>query len=94
MRFPNIIYLAGEPVFVHIYRKKGEETRYYAIEPQLSKEEQEIYDKVFEQILFLAQHAKEPRDVEELKRLIKELLDKIIILGKKKKKNLKLIFLY
>ncbi len=92
IRFPNIIYLAGEPVFVHIYRKKGEETRYYAIEPQLSKEEQKVYDKVFEQILFLAQHAKEPRDIEELKSLIKTLLDEVVIVGEGKEEKKKLRF--
>lgn len=92
IRFPNIIYLAGEPVFVHIYRKKGEETRYYAIEPQLSKEEQKVYDKVFEQLLFLAQHAKEPKDTEELKSLIKTLLDEVVIVGEGKEEKKKLRF--
>ncbi|RLG60290.1 MAG: hypothetical protein DRN95_00010 [Candidatus Hydrothermarchaeota archaeon] len=92
IRFPNIIYLAGEPVFVHIYRKKGEETRYYAIEPQLSKEEQKVYDKVFEQLLFLAQHAKEPKDTEELKSLIKTLLDEVVIVGERKEEKKKLRF--
>lgn len=90
IRFPNIIYLAGEPVFVHIYRKKGEETRYYSIEPELSKEEKELYEKVFERILLLAQHAKEPRDTEELKGLIKELLDRVVSVGKEEKKRFSL----
>lgn len=86
VEFPNLIYLAGEPVLVHIYREKGEDVQYIVIEPRLTKDEEEKYEKIFEQLLFLAQRAGEPRDKEELRKQIDEFLRKIAIMEGEKSK--------
>lgn len=74
---PNIIYPTGEPVFIHIYTEENRDVRYRIIEPSLSKEGKEKYDKVMESLLFLAQRMKEPKDREELIKMLDDLLLKI-----------------
>ncbi len=76
--FPNLIYLAGVPVFIHIYRPpEGGETRYIAIEPALEGELREKYRQVVDALFIFAQHADMPRDEEELKELIDRALSEV-----------------
>lgn len=77
IEFPNVIYMAGDPVYIHIYRKHGDETRYYAIEPEITREESDQFNKIFDALLMEAQIQKEPSDKEELRNLIGETLDRI-----------------
>ncbi len=79
IEFPNLIYVAGEPVFVHIYRAYGEECKYYIIEPRLTKEEEALYSHIFDSLLMEAQKRKDPRDKEELRGMLNEVLDAICV---------------
>jgi flagellar protein FlaI len=74
---PNLIYPIGEPLFIHIHTDENRDVRYKIIEPQLSKEGEEKYNKVVEALLFLAQRIEEPGDREELIKLLDDLLLKI-----------------
>lgn len=77
--FPNLIYVAGEPVFVHIHRAHGDEMRYYIIEPQLTREEETLYSYIFDSLLLEAQKRKDPKDKEELRRMLNDVLDDICV---------------
>ncbi|WP_456475618.1 type II/IV secretion system ATPase subunit [Candidatus Pyrohabitans sp.] len=76
--YPNLIYLAGVPVFIHIYRPpRGGETEYIAIEPKLTGKEKEKYMQILDSLLIFAQHASMPKDEEELKELIDKALKEV-----------------
>ena len=76
IKAPNIIYPIGDPLFIHIHTV-DKDIRYKIIEPVLSRECREKYDKVVEALLFLAQRTKEPRDKEELIKSLDDLLRKV-----------------
>ena len=48
---PNVIYPVGGPIYCHIYGDLGQDTKYYAIEPTLSHEEQRLYSNVKNRLL-------------------------------------------
>jgi len=77
-KYPNLIYLAGAPVFIHIYRSpRGGKTGYYAIEPSLREGEEEKYRQILDSLYILAQHSEMPEDEEKLKELIDRALKEV-----------------
>lgn len=84
-KYPNIIYPTKGLVFIHIYRTKDMEDReYHAIEPELTKEEEEKRDKVRELMYERAPfYDKNIKTQDELRRAIKEVIDKIIVVDEK-----------
>jgi len=84
-KYPNMIYPTKELVFIHIYRTKDmEDRKYHAIEPELTKEEEENRDKVRELMYERAPfYDKNIKTQDELRRAIKEVIDKIIVVDEK-----------
>jgi len=84
-KYPNIIYPTKGLVFIHIYRTKDMEDReYHAIEPELTKEEEDKRDKVRELMYERAPfYDKNIKTQDELRRAIKEVIDKIIVVDEK-----------
>ncbi|MCK5459357.1 MAG: type II/IV secretion system ATPase subunit, partial [Thermoplasmatales archaeon] len=84
-KYPNIIYPTKGLVFIHIYRTKDmEDRKYHAIEPELTKEEEENRDKVRELMYERAPfYDKNIKTQDELRRAIKEVIDKIIVVDEK-----------
>jgi flagellar protein FlaI len=84
-KYPNIIYPTKGLVFIHIYRTKDmEDRKYHAIEPELTKEEEEKRDKVRELMYERAPfYDKNIKTQDELRRAIKEVIDKIIVVDEK-----------
>ncbi|KAA0009058.1 MAG: hypothetical protein FE042_00435 [Thermoplasmata archaeon] len=79
-KFPNIIYPTKGSVFVHIYRLPGmEEIEYHAIEPSLGEEEKKLKDKVMKLMLRDVVKKDIPEGDEGLRKVLKDLLDEIII---------------
>ena len=79
-KFPNIIYPTKGSVFVHIYRLPGmEEIEYHAIEPSLGEEEKKLKDKVMKLMLRDVVKKDIPEGDDGLRKVLKELLDEIII---------------
>jgi len=78
-KYPNLIYAAQGSVFIHVFRTKDmDEKEYFAIEPELTEAEQEKHDQLLK---FIVKRAPEKRSViedEELKEILKELIDEII----------------
>ena len=79
-KFPNIIYPTKGCIFVHIYRLPGmEEIEYHAIEPSLGEEEKKLKDKVMKLMLRDVVKKDIPEGDEGLRKVLKDLLDEIII---------------
>ena len=84
-KYPNIIYPTKGLVFIHIYRTKDmEDSKYHAIEPEITKEKEEKRDKVRELMYERAAfYDKNIKTQDELRRAIKEVIDKIIVVDEK-----------
>ncbi|MCU4717150.1 type II/IV secretion system ATPase subunit [Halapricum hydrolyticum] len=71
---PNILYPVGGPIFTHIYGDIGQDMKYYAIEPELSDEEQVVFNKVRNRLLQRSVNKPAPTDESEYDDRIEELL--------------------
>ena len=76
---PNLIYSTRGSVFIHIYKTRSmEEIEYHAIEPVLDEVEKEKHDRLLKLIIKKAPEKKSVIDDDELKEILKELIDEII----------------
>ncbi|MCD6468626.1 MAG: type II/IV secretion system ATPase subunit [Thermoplasmata archaeon] len=83
-KYPNFIYPTKGDVFVHIYRTKGmDEILYYAIEPKLNEREKEKYDRILNLILKKAPEKESVVTDDELKKVLKELIDEVVVVDEK-----------
>jgi len=71
---PNVLYPVGGPIYCHIYGDVGQDTKYYAIEPELSREEWKVFDKVRDRLLERSVTKPAPQDDAEYDDRIEELL--------------------
>jgi len=74
IKYPNIIYPVGDPIFIHIYGDVKRETTYIAIEPKLDEMEEKKYRRILKSILEKAPSKPVPKDEVELRNIITELL--------------------
>jgi flagellar protein FlaI len=79
--YPNLIYPARGSVFVHAYRTSDmNETKYHAIEPELSNVEKRKHDELLKLIVKKAPEKKSVVTDDELREILKELIDEIIVI--------------
>jgi flagellar protein FlaI len=78
---PNVIYPVGGPIYCHIYGDVGQDTEYYAVEPELSGTEQELFGQVRSQILEKSVNKPAPQDEAEYDDRIEELLDDTVLVN-------------
>jgi flagellar protein FlaI len=71
---PNVLYPVGGPIYCHIYGDVGQETKYYAIEPELGSEERPVFDKIRNRLLERSVTKPAPTDESEYDERIEELL--------------------
>lgn len=71
---PNVLYPVGGPIFCHIYGDIGTTTKYYAIEPELSGTERELFDIVKNELLRRSVTKSAPDSESEYDDRIEELL--------------------
>jgi len=71
---PNVLYPVGGPIYTHIYGDVGQDTKYYAIEPDLSGEERNVFDSVRNRLLERSVTKPAPTDEAEYDDRIEELL--------------------
>ncbi|NPA86826.1 MAG: Flp pilus assembly complex ATPase component [Candidatus Diapherotrites archaeon] len=75
----NVIYPVGEPYFVHIRKKHGEDPMYIAIQPEYSKEDLEYFRKLYEKITRRVSLMETvPKTQDEFINLLIELTEKIV----------------
>ena len=76
---PNLIYPAKGSVFVHIYKTGDMDERgYHTIEPELNEEEQKKHDQLLKLIIKKVTEKKAVESDEELKEILKELIDESV----------------
>ncbi|MDK2853581.1 MAG: archaeal flagellar protein FlaI [Thermococcaceae archaeon] len=79
IKYPNIIYPVGDPIFVHIYGDPKTEKRYIVIEPRIQNaEEKAKYELVKEKILELAPTKVIPEEKEEFEIFLDELYNEAL----------------
>ncbi|UPV74389.1 type II/IV secretion system ATPase subunit [Halorussus limi] len=78
---PNVIYPVGGPIYCHVYGDVGQDTEYYAVEPELSGTEQELFGKVRGEILEKSVKKPAPQDEGEYDDRIEELLDDTVLVN-------------
>jgi flagellar protein FlaI len=71
---PNVLYPVGGPIYTHIYGDVGQDTKYYAIEPELDEEEHAVFGKVRDRLLERSVTKPAPQDEAEYDDRIEELL--------------------
>ena len=71
---PNVLYPVGGPIFCHVYGDIGQDTKYYAIEPELDEEEGVVFDKVRNRLLQKSVNKPAPESEAEYDDRIGELL--------------------
>ncbi|WP_101296536.1 type II/IV secretion system ATPase subunit [Halegenticoccus soli] len=72
---PNVIYSVGGPIFCHVYGDLGQSTKYYAVEPTLSRAETVVLERVKGKLLSKSGHRRAPAKESEYDDLIEELLE-------------------
>ncbi len=73
----SLIYPVGDPVFIHISKEKGKPTFYHAIEPEMTPEDEVMYNRLMNKLMQLAPTEKAPETDEELMDTIFRLVDRI-----------------
>jgi flagellar protein FlaI len=71
---PNVLYPVGGPIYCHIYGDVGQDTKYYAIEPDLGSEERPVFDTIRNRLLERSVTKPAPTDESEYDERIEELL--------------------
>ena len=83
-KYPNVIYLTKEVVFIHIYRTKDMgNILYHAIEPVLNEAEEKKRDELLELMYERAHLRINIKTQNELRKAIEEVLDEITIVDEK-----------
>jgi len=81
---PNLIYPGQGSIFIHIYKTQDmDEMEYHAIEPQLSEDEQIKHDELQKLIVKFAPSKDSIITDEELKKVLKELIDELLLIDEK-----------
>ncbi len=73
--YPNVLYPVGGPIFSHIYGDVGAKMQYFAVEPTLAEDEQEVFDAVKDSLLRRSTTKEAPETEAEYDDRIEELLE-------------------
>ena len=83
-KYPNLIYSGQGSIFIHVYKTRDmDELEYHAIEPVLDKKEQIKHDELQKLIVKLAPKKRSVTTDEELKELLQEHINEIIVVDEK-----------
>ncbi|WP_066413775.1 type II/IV secretion system ATPase subunit [Halorubrum aethiopicum] len=74
---PNVLYPVGGPIYCHVYGDLGQETKYYAIEPEMSGPQATVLDRVKNKLLAASGDHTAPASEAEYDDLIEELLEDV-----------------
>ena len=79
-KYPNLIYSGQGSIFIHIFKTKDmDEMEYNSIEPKLDENEQIKHDQLQKLIVKIAPQKKSVITDDELKEILHELIDELII---------------
>ncbi|GAA0514741.1 flagellar protein FlaI [Halorubrum aquaticum] len=74
---PNVLYPVGGPIYCHVYGDLGQETKYYAIEPEMSGPQATVLERVKNKLLAASGGHTAPSSEAEYDDLIEELLEDV-----------------
>jgi len=74
---PNVLYPVGGPIYCHVYGDIGQETKYYAIEPEMSGPQASVLDQVKKELLTASGQHAAPESEAEYDDLIERLLEDV-----------------
>jgi len=83
MKFPNLIYPVGDPIFIHIFRKKGGHMEYNIIQPEMTPEQKQKYDKILEKLISVAHTQPVPEKITQLDTVLMKIFDMVTTTGGK-----------
>ncbi len=79
IKYPNIIYPVGDPIFIHIYGDIHEERKYIVIEPRIAnQQEEEKYEVIKDKLLEIAPTKRIPEDKEEFELFLDDLFNEAL----------------
>lgn len=78
LAMPNLIYPIGDPLFVHVYKKPQEPIFYHVIEPELTEEENGLYEQILNKMIDLAHRYPVPDQIEDMEPVILGILDEAV----------------
>jgi len=78
LEFPNIIYPVGDPLFIHIYRKKGEPAIYHVIEPEMDDVLKKLNDRILDKMVAIAHKYPVPDKIEDMEPVLTKLYDEVV----------------
>lgn len=94
LKYPNILYPIGDPLFVHIFGTPSDGTKYIAIEPRLETSDERItYKAIMDKLLEYAPYEDSPETDDEFEKVITNLFNRAtkIVDSKKNKKDSKFL---
>ena len=83
LKFPNIIYPVGDPIFIHIYKDRNGLFNYHVIEPRVEAANITKYDQIMEKMIEIASSLPVPHDVREIGPVLEKLFDKIVVVNER-----------
>ncbi len=82
--YPNIMYPVGDPIFIHIVRRKGEnEIQYHAVEPKMTPHEMELLNKVSDSLIKIAHTMDTSETTEDISDILIKLMNDIVLVDGK-----------
>jgi len=81
IKFPNLIYPVGDPIFIHIYKDKNGLINYHVIEPHVDPANIAKYDMIMEKMIEVASSLPVPHDVREIGPVLEKLFEKVAVNG-------------
>ncbi len=85
LEFPNLIYPVGDPLFIHIYRKKGEPSIYHVIEPEMDEKLRKVNDKILDKMIAISNKYPVPDKIEDMEPILIKIFDEVAELDEGKK---------
>jgi flagellar protein FlaI len=83
--FPNVMYPVGDPIFIHVLRKKGEnETQYIAVEPQMNPTETQMFNQISDDLIKIAHTMDTSDTTEDLSDILVKLMNQLVTVDGKK----------
>ncbi|MBP2172361.1 type II/IV secretion system ATPase subunit [Methanococcus voltae] len=83
IKYPNVIYPIGDPLFIHVYGSPNQRTRYIAIEPKLdTATERAKYFEILDKILEYAPYSEIPESDDEFSKVLIDIFDTVTKVNK------------
>jgi archaeal flagellar protein FlaI len=85
IEFPNILYSVGDPLFVHVYRRKGEPTMYHVVEPEMDEKMKKLNEKILDKMVAIAHRYPVPDKIEDMEPVLDKIYNEVVQVDDKKR---------